>query len=55
MTGKAIKAMWALMFVAQFLAFIGVWQIAYPDLLRITLYEVKRIILAEFFDDLAFS
>ena len=43
------------MFAFQFLAFIGVWQIAYPDLLRITLHEIKRIILAEFFDDFDFS
>ena len=50
--GRVLKALWILLHIMQFLCYIGLWQINQPDLIRITLYELKRITLGEYFDDL---
>ena len=50
--GKALEAMWALIYVMQFLVYIGMWQINYPKRLQFFFMELKRIALGEFVDDL---
>ena len=50
--GKALDAMWTVVYAMQFLVFIGMWQINYTNRLRFFLEELKRIALGEFFDDL---
>ena len=51
--GKTLKSMWILINTVQFIVYMSLWQIGFEDLLRIFLKELKRIVLAEFFDDLA--
>ena len=50
--GKALEAMWTLIYAMQFLVFIGMWQIAFTNRLRFFFEELKRIALGEFLDDL---
>ena len=49
--GKALEAMWTLIYAMQFLVYIGMWQIAYPKRLQFFFDELKRIALGEFVDD----
>ena len=51
--GKAISSMWILINTVQFIVYMSLWQINYERVLRIFFRELKRIVLAEFFDDLA--
>ena len=44
--------MWILINTVQFIVYMSLWQINFPQLLRIFFIELKRIVLAEFFDDL---
>ena len=53
--GKAIHAMWGLVNTMQFLVYISRWQVALSPRPRITLKELRRVILGEFFDDLDLS
>ena len=50
--GKALEAMWTMVYAMQFLVFIGMWQIGYTNRLRFFFEELKRIALGEFLDDL---
>ena len=50
--GKAIHAMWGLVNTMQFLILISKWQVPLSPRPRITLKELRRVILGEFFDDL---
>ena len=50
--GKALEAMWALIYAMQFLVYVGMWQINYPKRLQFFFKELKRIALGEFVDDL---
>ena len=50
--GKALEAMWTLIYAMQFLVYIGMWQIAYPRRMQLFFEELKRIALGEFLDDL---
>ena len=36
----------------QFYVFILMWQIRFPAILRFTFYELKKLALGEFLDDL---
>ena len=44
--------MWVLINTAQFLVYIGMWQIKFPATTRTLLNEAKRLFLGEYFDDL---
>ena len=48
--GKALEAMWTMVYAMQFLVFIGMWQIGYTNRLRFFFEELKRIALGEFLD-----
>ena len=50
---KAISSMWILINTVQFIVYMSLWQINYEPVLRVFFRELKRIVLAEFFDDLA--
>ena len=50
--GKAIHAMWGLVNTMQFLVFISKWQVPLSPRPRLTLNELRRVILGEFIDDL---
>ena len=44
--------MWILINSAQFLVFVGLWQISQPAIVRIFFKELKRVMMGEFIDDL---
>ena len=44
--------MWILINSAQFLVFVGLWQISQPAIVRIFFKELKRVVMGEFIDDL---
>ena len=44
--------MWILILTLQFFVYIALWQIRYPSTLYFVLFELKRIALGEFMDDL---
>ena len=44
--------MWILFNTAQFLVFIGMWQINYSRSIQVLFLEIKRIFLAEYIEDL---
>ena len=50
--GKALEAMWTLIYAMQFLVYIGMWNIKYPNHLKFFFAELKRIALGEFVDDI---
>ena len=47
--------MWILINTVQFIVYMSLWQIEFPEFLRIFFLELKRIVLAEFFDDIPFA
>lgn len=47
--------MWVLILTLQYFVFIAVWNIRYPNITRFMLYELRKISLGEFFDDLELS
>ena len=49
---KFLFSIWVLILLLQFLVQMTTWQINYPPTTRILLFEVKRIVLGEFMDDL---
>ena len=49
---KALNKMWIFICAIQFIVYIGTWSIQYPEELRFLLYELKRVVNGEFFDDL---
>lgn len=50
--GKVINSMWILILTVQFIVYMSLWQIEYTPLLTVFFKELKRIVLAEFFDDI---
>lgn len=44
--------MWTLIYALQFLVYIGLWQIAYENRLQFFFFELKRVALGEFMDDI---
>ena len=44
--------MWILILTLQFFVYMATWQVRYPGTLHFILYELKRIALGEFMDDL---
>ena len=52
--GKALKAMWSLLFAIQFVIYVSQWQIKFYNDLRIILREMQRIAFGEFLDDFDF-
>ena len=53
--GKALKSMWILINALQFLVYISLWASTTPLFVRVTLNELKRVILGEFLDDISFG
>mmetsp|Transcript_28884 Transcript_28884/g.38508 ORF Transcript_28884/g.38508 Transcript_28884/m.38508 type:complete len:256 (+) Transcript_28884:67-834(+) len=49
---KVLFSMWVLILTLQFFVYMATWQIRYPGKLHFILYELKRIALGEFMDDL---
>lgn len=52
---KTLFSMWILILTLQFFVFIAVWSIRYPSVIRFLLYELRKISLGEFMDDLELS
>lgn len=53
--GKAINSMWLLILAVQFIAYMTQWQINFNDSTRTFATELKKLALAEYFDDFEFS
>ena len=53
--GKALHSMWVLINVLQFLVYISMWQIRYPTLIKFLLFQMRKIALGEFMDDLTIT
>lgn len=49
---KVLFSMWILILTLQFFVYMATWQVRYPGTLHFLLYELKRIALGEFMDDL---
>lgn len=49
---KVLSFMWILINALQLIVFLGIWQILYPDFLKVALSELKRVSWGEYFDDL---
>lgn len=49
---KVINSMWILINAAQFLVYIGMWQINYSTRIGVLVKEIKRIFLGEYLEDL---
>ena len=49
---KVLFSMWILILTLQFFVYMATWQVRYPGTLHFILYELKRIALGEFMDDL---
>lgn len=52
---KVLFSMWVLILILQFFVYIAVWQVRYPKLLTFIFYELKKIALGEFMDDIDFG
>ena len=52
---KWINSLNRLILQLQFFAYISTWQISFTDLIKNFLKEIKRIVLAEYFDDFTLS
>lgn len=44
--------MWILILTLQFFVYMAQWQVRYPNTLQFLLYELKKVALGEFMDDL---
>ena len=49
---KILFSLWLLILMLQFFVFIALWQVRYPPNTRFLLFELRRIVLGEFMDDL---
>ena len=49
---KVLFSMWMLILTLQFFVYMYTWQVRYPNTLQFILYELKRVALGEFMDDL---
>ena len=50
---KSLHAIWILVHTLQFAAFFGTWQIPLHPVTRAALRELRRVVLAEYMDDVA--
>ena len=50
--GRLLSFMWILINALQLIVFMGIWQILYPDFLKVVLAELRRVSWGEYFDDL---
>ena len=53
LVGKTITKIWILNNAVQFIVYIGLWKVNYPDEIKAFFTELKRITLFEFFDSLS--
>lgn len=44
--------MWILILTLQFLVYMAIWQVNYSPLTQLVLYELRKIALGEYLDDL---
>ena len=51
-SGKMLTFMWILINAVQILVFLGIWQILYPDFIKVVLSELRRVSWGEYLDDL---
>ena len=51
-SGKMLTFMWVLINAVQILVFLGIWQILYPDFIKVVLSELRRVSWGEYLDDL---
>ena len=51
-SGKFLTFMWILINAVQILVFLGIWQILYPDFIKVVLSELRRVSWGEYLDDL---
>lgn len=49
---KILFSLWILILMLQFFVFMALWQVRYPPNTRFLLFELRRIVLGEFMDDL---
>ena len=49
---KVLKKVWLLINCLQFFVYIAIWQINYPNLIKLVVTELRRLTLGEFMDDL---
>ena len=49
---KILFSLWVLILMLQFFVFMADWQVRYPPKIRFLLFELKRIVLGEFMDDI---
>ena len=49
---RVLSLMWILINALQLIVFLGIWQILYPNFLKVILFELKRVSWGEFFDDI---
>ena len=49
---KVLFSMWVLILILQFFVYIAVWQVRYPKILTFIFFELKKIALGEFMDDI---
>ena len=52
---KVLFSMWILILTLQFFVYISLWQVRYPSTLHFIMYELKKIALGEFMDDIDLS
>ena len=52
---KVLFSVWLLVLLLQILVYMATWQVKYPPTARILLFELKRIVLGEFMDDIEFA
>lgn len=50
-----MKAMWALINTLQFIVTMAAWQIPYSDLCLTVLYNLRKMVFGEVFDDFDFA
>ena len=49
---KVLFSMWVLILTLQFFVYIYLWQVRFPSILHFFFYELRRMALGEFIDDL---
>eukprot|EP00353_Schmidingerella_taraikaensis_P012373 CAMPEP_0185571574 /NCGR_PEP_ID=MMETSP0434-20130131/3613_1 /TAXON_ID=626734 ORGANISM="Favella taraikaensis, Strain Fe Narragansett Bay" /NCGR_SAMPLE_ID=MMETSP0434 /ASSEMBLY_ACC=CAM_ASM_000379 /LENGTH=362 /DNA_ID=CAMNT_0028187075 /DNA_START=218 /DNA_END=1303 /DNA_ORIENTATION=+ len=49
---KVLTSMWIFILTLQFLLYIAIWKINLPEITRIVLFELRKVALGEFFDNI---
>jgi len=52
---KVLSSMWTLILTLQFVLYIAVWQINFPQETRLVLFELRKVALGEFMDNIPFG